>query len=38
LVSDQFRVVDAMLDQSHEGSRFPSDHYPVAAVLDWRGD
>ena len=37
-LGNHFRIVDAMLDQSHEGSRFPSDHYPVAAVLDWRGD
>jgi len=36
LVSDHFRVVDAQIDRSREGNLFPSDHYPVTAVLDWK--
>ena len=36
LVSDHFRVIDAQIDRSREGKLFPSDHYPVTAVLDWR--
>ncbi|OGT90233.1 MAG: hypothetical protein A2286_04845 [Gammaproteobacteria bacterium RIFOXYA12_FULL_61_12] len=36
LVSDHFRVLDAQIDRTHEGNLFPSDHYPVTAVLDWK--
>jgi endonuclease/exonuclease/phosphatase family metal-dependent hydrolase len=36
LVSDHFRVLDAQIDHAHEGNLFPSDHYPVTAVLDWK--
>lgn len=36
LVSGHFRVVDAGIDRSHEGRLFPSDHYPITAVLDWQ--
>lgn len=36
LVSDQFRVLDARIDRSRDGNIFPSDHYPVTAVLDWK--
>jgi endonuclease/exonuclease/phosphatase family metal-dependent hydrolase len=38
LVSDHFRVVDAWIDRFHEGKLFPSDHYPITAVLDWQAD
>ncbi|KGO35223.1 MAG: endonuclease/exonuclease/phosphatase family protein [Desulfoprunum sp.] len=38
LVSDHFRVVEARIDRSHEGKLFPSDHYPITAVLDWKAD
>ncbi len=36
LVSDHFRVLDARVDRSREGPLFPSDHYPLTAVLDWK--
>ncbi|WP_310599354.1 endonuclease/exonuclease/phosphatase family protein [Desulfobulbus sp.] len=36
LISDHFRVMEAQIDRSREGRLFPSDHYPVTAVLDWR--
>ena len=36
LVSDHFRVLDAQIDRSRHGNLFPSDHYPVMAVLDWK--
>jgi endonuclease/exonuclease/phosphatase family metal-dependent hydrolase len=36
LVSAHFGVLDAQIDRSREGNRFPSDHYPVTAVLDWQ--
>lgn len=35
LVSDHFRVLDAGIDRTCLGHLFPSDHYPVTAVLDW---
>lgn len=35
LVSEHFRVSDATIDRSREAGRFPSDHYPVTAVLEW---
>jgi endonuclease/exonuclease/phosphatase family metal-dependent hydrolase len=31
-----FDTVSAAIDRSHEGGRYPSDHYPVTAVLRWR--
>lgn len=37
LASDHFHVLDARIDLSREGNLFPSDHYPVTAVLDWKG-
>lgn len=37
LVSDHFRVLDARIDRSHQGNLFPSDHYPLTAVLSWQG-
>ena len=36
LVSDHFRVLDAQIDRTRVGNLFPSDHYPVMAVLDWK--
>jgi len=36
LVSDHFRVLDAGVDRTRLGRLFPSDHYPVTAVLDWK--
>ncbi len=36
LASDHFEVVDAAVDLYHEGGLYPSDHYPVTAVLDWK--
>jgi endonuclease/exonuclease/phosphatase family metal-dependent hydrolase len=33
LVSRHFRVLDAAVDTSTPGGRYPSDHYPVTAVL-----
>lgn len=36
LVSDHFRVTDAQIDRARQGKLFPSDHYPVTAVLDWQ--
>ena len=36
LVSGHFRVVKAGIDRFHEGRLFPSDHYPITAVLDWQ--
>jgi endonuclease/exonuclease/phosphatase family metal-dependent hydrolase len=35
LVSDHFKVLDAGVDRSRAGHRFPSDHYPVTATLNW---
>ena len=36
LVSDHFRVLEAQIDQSRQGNLFPSDHYPITAVVDWK--
>ncbi len=33
LISDHFQVVDAQIDRFRQGSLFPSDHYPLTAVL-----
>jgi endonuclease/exonuclease/phosphatase family metal-dependent hydrolase len=37
LVSDHFRVIDARIDRTRQGKLFPSDHYPLTAVLEWKG-
>ncbi|MCW5857491.1 MAG: endonuclease/exonuclease/phosphatase family protein [Caldilineales bacterium] len=37
LVSGHFKVIDAAVDRASVGNLFPSDHYPVLAVLDWKG-
>ncbi len=36
LVSGHFRIRDAQIDRSRQGNLFPSDHYPITAVLDWK--
>jgi endonuclease/exonuclease/phosphatase family metal-dependent hydrolase len=36
LISDHFRILDAQIDRSREENLFPSDHYPVMAILDWK--
>jgi len=36
LVSGHFRVLEARVDRSRQGRLFPSDHYPVTTVLDWK--
>ena len=37
LVSAHFRVQDAWIDRARQGELYPSDHYPLVAVLDWQG-
>ncbi|WP_172992187.1 endonuclease/exonuclease/phosphatase family protein [Lacipirellula parvula] len=34
LVSPQWQVKDATIIRTHDGSRYPSDHYPVTATLE----
>ena len=36
LVSAHFRVQDAWIDRARQGELYPSDHYPLAALVDWR--
>jgi endonuclease/exonuclease/phosphatase family metal-dependent hydrolase len=36
LASDHFRIVDAAIDRTHNGQLFPSDHYPITAILTWK--
>lgn len=36
LLSNHFRVVDARIDRFRAGRLFPSDHYPLTALLDWQ--
>jgi endonuclease/exonuclease/phosphatase family metal-dependent hydrolase len=36
LHSPRFDTVSAAIDRSHEDGRYPSDHYPVTAILRWR--
>jgi len=36
LASAQFRVLEAQIDRSRQGNLFPSDHYPITAVLAWQ--
>lgn len=35
LVSPHFRVLDACIIRDHSKGRYPSDHFPYAAYLDW---
>ncbi|WP_428305866.1 endonuclease/exonuclease/phosphatase family protein [Lacipirellula sp.] len=34
LVSPQWKVKDATIIRTHDGNRYPSDHYPVTATLE----
>jgi endonuclease/exonuclease/phosphatase family metal-dependent hydrolase len=36
LVSNHFQVLETGIDRTRKGSLFPSDHYPITAVLDWK--
>jgi endonuclease/exonuclease/phosphatase family metal-dependent hydrolase len=36
LLSDHFSVLHAEIDSYHHENRFPSDHYPITATLDWK--
>jgi len=36
LVSGHFRILEAQIDRSQRGHLYPSDHYPLTAVLDWQ--
>ncbi len=38
LVSRHFGVNSAAVDCIHEGSLYPSDHYPITAEVDWQMD
>ena len=38
LVSRHFAVRSAAVDSHHEGSLYPSDHYPITAEIDWQTD
>jgi endonuclease/exonuclease/phosphatase family metal-dependent hydrolase len=33
LVSEEWRVQEAGIDRAHDGERYPSDHFPVTAVV-----
>ncbi|HEX8524813.1 MAG TPA: endonuclease/exonuclease/phosphatase family protein [Tepidisphaeraceae bacterium] len=35
LHTDPFRTVEAEIDRMHENGRYPSDHFPVKAVVEW---
>jgi endonuclease/exonuclease/phosphatase family metal-dependent hydrolase len=35
LISGHFKVLAAQIDRTHQGNLYPSDHYPITAVLDW---
>ena len=37
LRSDQLKTIKATIDRTNDNGRYPSDHYPVEAVLEWRG-
>lgn len=36
LCSASFGVKEAGVDRSHENGRYPSDHFPVSAILEWK--
>lgn len=38
LCSPSFQVRAARIDRWNQGGQYPSDHYPVTAVLQWRAD
>lgn len=33
VVTDEIQIIDAAIDRSNDNGRYPSDHYPVTAVL-----
>ena len=35
LCSPSFKVQEAEIDRFHEGERYPSDHFPITAVVAW---
>jgi endonuclease/exonuclease/phosphatase family metal-dependent hydrolase len=36
LASEHFDVLNASIDRYHDGNLYPSDHYPVLAILKWK--
>lgn len=34
LCNRRFRILEAGIDRTHNGARYPSDHYPVTAILE----
>jgi endonuclease/exonuclease/phosphatase family metal-dependent hydrolase len=36
LRSEHFKTIKAAIDRSNDDGRYPSDHYPVEAVLEWQ--
>ena len=36
LRSNAFRTINADIDRTNDNGRYPSDHFPVAAVFEWR--
>jgi endonuclease/exonuclease/phosphatase family metal-dependent hydrolase len=36
LCSSNFRVLSAEINRSNENGRYPSDHYPVTAILNYQ--
>lgn len=36
LASAHFRIVQSRIDHYHENDVYPSDHYPLLAILDWQ--
>lgn len=38
LVTPEWEIVEADIDRAHDGERYPSDHFPVTAVVSLPGD
>jgi hypothetical protein len=36
LRSSPFKTISAEIDRTNENGHYPSDHFPVEAVLQWR--
>jgi endonuclease/exonuclease/phosphatase family metal-dependent hydrolase len=36
LCSPKFRVLSAKIDRTNDQGRYPSDHYPVTSILDYK--
>jgi endonuclease/exonuclease/phosphatase family metal-dependent hydrolase len=36
LVSEHFDVQKASIDRYHQGNTYPSDHFPIQAILEWK--